>query len=364
MHPSFHTLSILSCLSLFSIGLKATAADAVKAPPAVVQKPQTPTADDPIVPDINFNGISLDDAISSLSDKYPQFKVAILRDPNVASDFPTVNLKLKGVSLTQFMELIYTANPNLETREIEGPGGKIICLIVHAAPDGHGAAMGGGGGGGAIAPNASVAPVVRVYRLSAILNLPSGGKADPTSKKEAMNQALSLIKVALEQVGGEPPVLRIHEETQTLIFKGMPAQEAMLQNVIEALKPQPLETYVTERQAQEERNRLESALNEQKNRMNEDFARGMEAADVKAVIRTQEMDQQMFRLQKALDQRDKENLDHATETEKLKVRLEMTRTNTDQLERALAKKTEEAREIRSALDSAQSSNKNQPANSR
>lgn len=358
MHRSFHTLSLLSFLALSSVGLKATGADAVKVSPAVVQKPETPIADDPIVPEINFNNATLEDAINSLSDQYPKFKVAILRDPNVASDFPTVNLKLKGVSLTQFMELIQTANPTVETKEIEGPGGKIICLLVHAAPEGHGNAMPDGG----VAPNAAIAPVVKVYRLSEILSLPSGGKSDLAAKKEAMNQALSLAKVALEQVGGEPPILRIHEETQTLIFKGMPAQEAMLQNVMNAIKP-PY-AIVSDIQAQQERTRLDSALNEQKNRMNEEWRHTLEVVSDKTSMRAQEMDQQMARLQKALDQRDKENLDHATETEKLKVRLEMTLVNTDRLERALAKKTDEAREIRTALDAVQSHAINQPANSK
>lgn len=364
MHRSFHTMCLLSLLALPSIALKSSAADAPTPSPAVVQKPASPPAftDDPIVPEINFNGVSLEDAISSLSDTFPKFKVAILRDPNVQPDFPTVNLKLKGVSLSQFMELIQTANPTVESKEIDGPGGKIICLLVHAAPDGHGAVMAGGGAGGGIAPNAAIAPVVRVYRLSAILGLPSGGKTDPTAKKEAMNQALSLIKVALEQVGGEPPVLRIHDETQTLIFRGSPAQEAMLENVMDALKPR--EMIMTERQVEDEKQRIDHAVNEQRNRMNEDVARAVEAVNTKAMMRAQEMDQQMARLQKALDQRDKETLDHASETEKLKVRLEMTQVNTDRLERALAKKTDEAREIRSALDAAQSSNKSQPANSK
>ena len=364
MHRSFHTMCLLSLLALPSIALKSSAADAPTPAPAVVQKPASPPAftDDPIVPEINFNNATLEDAISSLSDQYPKFKVAILRDPNVQPEFPTVNLKLKGVSLSQFMGLIQTANPTVETKEIDGPGGKIICLLVHAAPDGHGAVMAGGGAGGGsgggIAPNAAIAPVVRVYRLSAILGLPSSGKTDPTAKKEAMNQALSLIKVALEQVGGEPPVLRIHEETQTLIFKGMPAQEVMLQNVMEALKPQTMIL------AEQEKTHLDIALNEQKNRMNEEWGHTLEVVNDKTSMRAQEIDQQMARLQKRLEQRDKENLDHAGETEKLKVRLEMTQANTDRLEQALTKKTNEGRELRSALDAAQSSNKNQPANSK
>ena len=356
MHRSFHTLSVLSFLVLASVGLKATGADAVKAPPAVVQKPETPVADDPIVPEINFNNATLEDAISSLSDQYPKFKVAILRDPNVASDFPTVNLKLKGVSLTQFMELIQTANPTVETKEIEGPGGKIICLIVHGAQNGSGPGM-------PATPVPVAAPVVRVYSLGFILGLPENTKSDPAAMKDAMNHALSLVKVALEQAGGEPPTLRIHEETQTLVFKGSAAQEEVLRSVIGAFQSRP-RGMSAEQDMEGMKRRLVEEASTERNRMTDQFNRDREIANTKAMMRAQEMDQQMARLQKALDQRDKENLDHAGETEKLKVRLEMTLANTERLERELAKKTDEAREIRTALDAVQSHAINQPANSK
>ena len=309
---------ILTVLPLFGVAL----ADDGPAKPNLFAKPAiTLDAADPIIASVDFNGITLEDAMAYLQEKCPQFKVAILRDEGLPGGFPSVTANLKGVSLSQLMQLIQTANPSIQLKEIDGPGGKIVCILVHAPAGPNPNGLFGSFPAGPIS-------VVRVYRLSAIVGALTGAKNDPAARKDAMNQSLSLIKATLEQVGGEPPVLRVHEETQTLIFKGNPAQEAALRAVTEALQPQ-------------------SPTPEQVNA--EHLTRRYELERQQFDMRAQEMDQQMGRLQKMLEQRDMEMLARAAEREQLKVRLEMTEAKAKEVEQAFGVKASELEKTRAEL---------------
>ena len=268
-------------------------------PPAVPQAAaKTGMAGDTILPEVNFASTPLEDALDYFAAVAPGFSYSVVRDEGIPKEYPKLHLKLKQVSLSQVLELIHVAYPTIEVVEIGGYGEPIVCVKVHAPPT--------------LEPASEIEPTeptVRIHRLSAIVESLAIGKNDPATRKDAMNRALSLIKIALEQVGGEPPVLRVHEETQTLIFKGNPAQEAALKSVMDALQPteQPL--------AEQKR------IAEQENlRVAYDTRWGMERE--KFDVRSQEMAEKVGRLQKMLDQRDKELLDHAGESERLKVRLE------------------------------------------
>ena len=60
--------------------------------------------DNPILPSVDFKGVTLEEAIEFLQSKCPQFKVTILRDLDVPAGFPKVTLSLKGGSLSQVLE--------------------------------------------------------------------------------------------------------------------------------------------------------------------------------------------------------------------------------------------------------------------
>jgi chromosome segregation ATPase len=97
-------------------------------------------------------------------------------------------------------------------------------------------------------------------------------KDRPAAEKEALDQVLSLLKAALSQVGqggaNAAPVLQVHPETQTLIFKGSPEQRDAVEDVLAALTPegQRDNSQEAERRKQaavaEDRRRLQLQMNE------------------------------------------------------------------------------------------------------
>lgn len=233
----------------------AAAAAEPKAPSGTKAAPGTPTppqaaenADakglDRPLPEINVSEVSLDDFLAFLQDVTPDFKAMIVRDPDVAPGYPIVTMRLKSVPLGQLLDVLTTAYPEVELTKIQGhtPDRKpsvVYVVKVHASD--RTSPFGGRG-----------AAVVKVYRLggavSAVLKArrdPADSglfpqKVDPKEAKEALNQVLSLIKATLSQVetGRRAPTLQVHEETQTLIFRGGDVQRAALEDALAALDPQ------------------------------------------------------------------------------------------------------------------------------
>jgi hypothetical protein len=285
-----------------------------------------------VMPELNFNGNPLEDVVQFLQDAVPAFKVVVVRDPNVPADFPSIRLRLKRVTIAQVLELLPIAYPNITIAETTGSPDVIYCIKVHADAtgqlrgNGNGGLFGGGIGGGA-APQ----PTVGIYRLSGIVASLAGKSGTPNAEKEALNQSLSLIKAALDEAGGDAPTLRVHEGTQTLIFKGTVAQQGALQKAMEALQP----------------NEVESAKEFQKK--TEDMTRALEMQKYSEDQRRHEMQNQLDRLEQMLAERDKEMLARIAEAERYKVRLEMMETKARELDQALAKKTAELDKAKNEL---------------
>jgi hypothetical protein len=157
---------------------------------------------------------------------------------------------------------------------------------------------------------------VKVYRLSnalgSVLNnqgitMPGDPKARVPVEKAAMDQVLSLIKAALAQAGGGGPVLQVHEETQTLIFKGSADQRAAVEDALSALgvniPPDNSDATALRREVDQWRARLE-----------EERARAAERSDL-LQKQTEEMRMRARESEAEASQR-------AVEVERLKVRLE------------------------------------------
>jgi hypothetical protein len=255
--------------------------------------------DDKILPEVSFSNVSLDDMVAFLQDAVPNYKAVVFRDPDVAPDVPTVNIRLKGVSVGQLMQLLAKSYPYLEFQPISGAGGTVQLIKVHS-PEG-------------IAPSGGAA--VKVYALADIVDRlatrrPEAAKDVAAARKAALNDALSLIKVTLSQSsdGGNAPNLQLHEETQTLIFKGNPMQQAAVQDVLSSLTPKWNESA--------ERDKAQVARVEAQYQ-----ARLMQDED-----RMQEMQKRLADAMDALRQREDVNSKQSMELERLKVRLEeMTR---------------------------------------
>jgi chromosome segregation ATPase len=58
-----------------------------------------------------------------------------------------------------------------------------------------------------------------------------------------MDDVLSLVQAALDETGDsqEKVVLKVHQQTQTLVFKGSPEKMAVLEQALDALRPKESE---------------------------------------------------------------------------------------------------------------------------
>lgn len=268
-------------------------------------KPDTPRAAaqgatplETIIPSVEFQDLNLEDAVAFLQDKVPGFKAVVVRDPGAPAAYPTIRLKLKGVALGQILELLQSAYPGIEAGTIEGGGGTLYCFKVH-----------GPTAGGPTPPLA-----VKVYPLTdlvatVIKSRPEEPKDKTAATKESLDQILSVIKATLEQASdsGAAPVLQVHEETRTLIFKGSAEQREALESVLAALQQRhPLE----EKQISDLKERAEG------------LQRNLEMVQVERDQKIEELKHQLDSLRKSLEQREEIYLRQAADVERLKARLE------------------------------------------
>ena len=162
----------------------------------------------------------------------------MVRDPGVAPDYPTLPaMTLKNVTLGQFMQFVQASYPGVQCVRIDGPAGALYSIRIR--PDEEAmrrAALRGD------------ANRVRLYRLADAINALTADKprAGPEGKdinrdeavKDATNQVLSLLQAALDQTDQDGPVtLKIHEPTQTLMFKGSRAKQDVLEEALSTLQP-------------------------------------------------------------------------------------------------------------------------------
>ena len=235
VHKEHHMIRTRMLAAWIAAGLSVCAVAAEKDGVATKQKsevaesaaPSENTVLDKVVSAVAFDDASLEEVFEFLQKASPGFKAAISREAGVPDDYPRITLKMKDVTVSQILELVMAAHPDfLNIQEIEYGSG-IHTVRVSSDPE-------------ARVIQEKERPTVNVYNLdSAISHLaqrlprkPEPGKADPA------DHVLSLITATLEQVTSKtPPVLRLHPQTQTLIFKGDEMQRAALETVLHALEP-------------------------------------------------------------------------------------------------------------------------------
>jgi hypothetical protein len=326
------TRAITCCLTAFA-GMflflavnRTTAAEAdtakdkppAAAPPADADPQAEGTELDRLIPEIRFEDQRLDDIVDYLTDLEPRFKALVVRDPDVPRDYPQVRLKLKRVPLGQVLEVLTTAYPDIEVSQVQANNGPeraearpVYIIKVHSSDRARTAT-------GDVVPGG-----VKVYRLTNVV----GGLAQsshpelsakdrPAAEKDALDQVLSLMKAALSQVGQgsstPAPVLQIHPETQTLIFKGSSEQRDAVEDVLAALTPEGLggnnnQQAELRKQATEERQRLQAQLNQAREQA------GSQVADMQKKL--QESEERL----KALQAQD---MQRVADAERTKIRLE------------------------------------------
>lgn len=239
MKPILLLVTLLALLAGSTLPVRA--ADPAPSAPNPASAPGGGASQRPIS-EINFTAVSADDVMGFLRDVVPGFQAVIVRDPDVPAGEPQVTLNLKNVTLDQFIAVLSQAYPSLEWST--APGTTIHVVRVHAASGLTGSKL-------------------HVYSLAPLVSnlahptpqqpgpqpgIVPGGPAAPAPatddpekqlqemRKRALNNVLSVIKAALAQVpDGDSAVLQVHEETETLIFKGTASQEEAVEQVLQAL---------------------------------------------------------------------------------------------------------------------------------
>jgi len=127
---------------------------------------------------------------------------------------------------------------------------------------------------------------------------------------------LSLVKAALSQVGqgggNPPPVLQVHPETQTLIFKGSSEQRDAVEDVLAALAPEGQrgdnnQQAELRKQAAEERRKLQAQLN---------------SVQEQAAVQVADLQKKLQEAEVRLKETQSQEMQRVAEAERAKIRLE------------------------------------------
>lgn len=182
------------------------------------------------------SGMPLEDVLHVISDQVPGFNSVIQREGQTDSGYPTLPaMRLKNVSIGQFLKFIQMSYP-ARVERIDGPAGPLYLIQVSQPTTPQTAQIGmppPGFPGGPPPANE-----VKVYRLTAIIDSLTNGDNSADAQKKAMNNVLSLIQAALDQANGKgETVLKVHDPTQTLVFKGSLEKMTVLEQVLQTLEP-------------------------------------------------------------------------------------------------------------------------------
>lgn len=215
-------------------GAKTQDQEAQTAPPALESQ---------VIAQFKSGPVTLDDLLTYLKDTVPGFNSVVIRSTGIPNDYPTLpDLSLKNVTVGQVLELLRTSYPGVSIHRIDGKGPSGVPLYAVRIEMSGGPGMIGGYGmppGIFPAPTEPPKPLVKVYRLNEIIANLNGG----SDAKKSMDDVLSLVQAALDETGDsqEKVVLKVHQQTQTLVFKGSPEKMAVLEQALDALRPKECE---------------------------------------------------------------------------------------------------------------------------
>jgi hypothetical protein len=183
------------------------------------------------MPAIEISKQPLEKVLNDLKKKLPGFDFSISRE-NVPHDYPVLPaMSVENVSLEDFFNLVQQEVPGVNVaygpidsfnRPIRGDGHPPLCIV-------------------SITPDTSGGPqTVRVFGLAELIAYRSTGIQGVEKRedrdKQATNEILSMIQAALDVAGdNNQPVMKLHPETKTLIFKGTDAQAQIVESAIKAL---------------------------------------------------------------------------------------------------------------------------------
>jgi hypothetical protein len=201
---------------------------------------------------VKVEGLPLVEVLNFLRDVDPTFQV-VLAGPGAQGGGPVIHeLKLKNVSAESVLKLLAQTYPQIAVDTVAGDdqGSPIWTVVVAGPRPGEGGIPGvpgvpgfdpGGfemmGDPGMPAPAAQ--PVTIVRRLRESIDHLAGGDSEEARAK-ARSAVLSLVQATIETQGGggnAPAVIKLHEPTDTLVFKGTPFQAQFVDEALDTLLP-------------------------------------------------------------------------------------------------------------------------------
>ncbi|WP_428940226.1 hypothetical protein [Fontivita pretiosa] len=227
------TSSILTAILVLS---SAVSAPAQQTQPTTAPTDQNLPVEARLFPGERLGNVRLDDVLDYIRDRVPDFNAVVIREAGVPDDYPTLpQLDLRNVTIGQFMTFIGESFANVSVKLVPGPFVPLYVVQIRS----------GGPGLPVIDAPARPQSIVRVYRLreitDALISQSRSATTQPadgtTARTQAISHVLSVVQAALEQAGEKTqPVLKVHEPTLTLIFKGTESQQFVLEEALRALQ--------------------------------------------------------------------------------------------------------------------------------
>jgi hypothetical protein len=202
-----------------------------------------------VIPELKFDGQSLDEVADYLR-QVSGLNLVVWRDPDVPAGVPKISCTLHNVTMEQFLEFLGNAynigTPTIESNKPDNPN-PIVMLKVQMTPQ--------------LRASLQSAPPrpfqrVEVFNLKPVVAALSDGSAE--GNKKALNDVMSLVQTTLNELSNsEPPSLKIHEPTMSLVFKGSDYARQTLDRSLAALAPAP----------DEQQKRLKDELGQMRNQL-------------------------------------------------------------------------------------------------
>jgi hypothetical protein len=178
-----------------------------------------------VLPEVSMKDVNFPDLVDFLRDVDPGFQVMVSYAPGVAYGTPRIqDLRLKNVTAEAVLQLLGQAYPQLtiSAAPVADREGRIWSIRVERDRRADNAS------GGEATPS--------VWRLrEAVDELVSNKGGD---RKKALDALLSLVQATLEAIPNEgaPPVIKLHEATETLVFRGTREQALMVHAALDSLR--------------------------------------------------------------------------------------------------------------------------------
>lgn len=250
-----------------------------------------------VIESVEFNDILLDDVIQFIEQTAPGFKAVIKRGQGVSEEYPRIKMKLKNVTVGQLCELIKKLHADVTFDVLENTEEPIFIIRVEASPESAGSAT----------------PNLKLYNLSTMLQTIRESNKSKEVTAKPLDHLLSLIKATMQQRNDKkPPVLQVHEETNTMIFKGSAAQQLALEEVLLSLKPAKIDESV-----------IVARLKAQTDSMQNELMKQQDTYKEKRAI----MEDEFITLRKRLEASQSETMKLALEVEKLTLQIQMRAEN-------------------------------------